>query len=330
MGAQLISSDSPGGVPPGPPWYFRAISGCGAWLACMFLMVFWAMLSSGPAHVSTIGVIHTAAALALAHKANRSPSKSWLSNLGLALWFTGLALILIAVSDSSIPLPHFTMHTVILAGASLLYPEWLGRLLTMVLTGVMATANLCHSDSALPPDLYLVILPVVTGACWLAQRRLWLTSGGNSGQARAGFCSAVGYASVVTLWLILAASYWKWSHLPLSNAGRLSLMVMVLWLTARVVYRLRLPSAQGAWALGGTLIVALISHQVPGVLAGLGVLLLGFEARSRGLMVLAGFFWAVFIPTYFYSLEVALTPKSFILLATGAILLGLRWSLFRR
>ena len=217
-----------------------------------------------------------------------------------------------------------------MAGAALLYPEWLGRLLTMILAGIAATAGLCHYDSPWPPDLYLVLLPLVAGVSWLSQRKLWLHSPANSGHRRAAFYSALGYAAVVTLWLVLGAAYWKWSNLSLSSAGQFSMVAMVLWLVARVVYRLKLSSAQGAWALGGTLVVALLTHQVPGVLAGLGILLLAFETRSQGLMALAAINWAVFIPTYFYALDVALTPKSIILLLTGGVLLALRRSLVQR
>lgn len=327
--ADMLAAEAPPSFPLEPPWYFRAISGCGAWLACLFLLGFWAMFSNGPTLAITFGAIHAALALALASKGSGSPSTSWLSNLALALWLTGLSLILVGVSDSSWNLPYFTTHILLLAVAAVLYPEWLGRLLTMVFTGSTATLSLCVGDSPWPPDVYLVILPVIAGASWLSQRNLWLLSPGNSGRVRAGFVSALGYSAVVTLWLVLGASYWGWTHLAISQGGQFILAAMVLWLVARVVYRLRLPSLRAAWALGATLLVAILTHQVPGILAGLGVLLLGFETRSRGLRVLAALYWALFLPTYFYWLDLALTAKSLLLLLTGGVLLALRKSLSR-
>lgn len=300
-----------------PVWYLRAISGCGAWLACLFLLIFWALVTEGKGTAGLLGLAHCALAAALAYRQQGSRSVSALSNLALAFWFTGLPLVIVGLLDYRGHVEESAISAAVLGLASLCYPEWLGRLMTMLASGFFAVTCLCYPESPFPPDLFLVFLPLLGGAAWLAQGWFWARGWGS-------WVSAFGYASLVTLWMVLAAGYWDWARAEITLAGRLSLIAMVLWLVSRILYRLRPPPLVGAWALGGTLLVALLTHQFPGILAGLGILLLGFEVNSPGLIAIAVLFWAQFLPAYFYDLTLSLTAKSLLMSLTGVVLLLLR------
>ena len=68
---------------------------------------------------------------------------------------------------------------------------------------------------------------------------------------------------------------------------------------------------------------------MPGILAALLVLTLGFWRNSRDLMALAAIFLVFYIWAYYYSLEWTLLAKSLVLLGSGIILLALRYFVVR-
>lgn len=306
---------------PQPAWYLRAISGCGAWLACLFLLGFW-MFSRNESLWLGVGLAHCAVGCALAARQQGSRATSALANLALALWLTGLPLCILAFIQQLNDVGQSGSTALLLGLASMLYPEWSGRLLTLLLSGTFAVSTVCYHHSPLPPDLFTVLLPLLAGFSWLSQGRAWAAGVGN-------WTSAFGYASLATLWLLLGACYWGWAEIPITWVGRLSLMVMVLWLVTRILYRLRPSPLASAWALGGTLLVALLTHPLPGVLVGLGILLLAFEVSSSGLLFIAGLYWVHFLPAYVYDLSLPLTFKAILLGTAGGLLLLLRHRLLQ-
>uniref|UniRef100_UPI0005B53B38 DUF4401 domain-containing protein n=1 Tax=Aeromonas sp. ZOR0002 TaxID=1339228 RepID=UPI0005B53B38 len=84
-----------------------------------------------------------------------------------------------------------------------------------------------------------------------------------------------------------------------------------------VMVRLRLPLRYG-------LPLVVISAIIPGMGAGALVLVLGFYAGSLALMTLAGLLLLGFGSLYYYDLGLTLMTKSWLLLASGALLLGTR------
>ncbi|WP_265449320.1 DUF4401 domain-containing protein, partial [Aeromonas salmonicida] len=84
-----------------------------------------------------------------------------------------------------------------------------------------------------------------------------------------------------------------------------------------VMIRLKLPLLYG-------LPLVLISAFIPGMGAGALVLVLGFHAGSMGLMTLAGLLLLGFGSLYYYDLGLTLMTKSWLLLGSGALLLGAR------
>ena len=70
--------------------------------------------------------------------------------------------------------------------------------------------------------------------------------------------------------------------------------------------------------------LVVISAIIPGMGAGALVLVLGFYAGSLGLMTLAGLLLLGFGSLYYYDLGLTLMTKSWLLLGSGALLLGAR------
>jgi len=79
----------------------------------------------------------------------------------------------------------------------------------------------------------------------------------------------------------------------------------------------------------GCALLLIPSLRMPGILAAIIVLVLGFWRNNRGLMGLASIFLVFYIWAYYYSLEWTLLAKSLVLLTSGVILLALRYFVVR-
>tara|TARA_R110001599_G_scaffold89852_4_gene237573 strand:+ start:113 stop:1189 length:1077 start_codon:yes stop_codon:yes gene_type:complete len=115
---------------------------------------------------------------------------------------------------------------------------------------------------------------------------------------------------------------WPWAEPALTAAA---LIVTAAILLTRSGWR---PSARRTQlAMGAVLMVCVVSFKAPGIVAGLLVVLLGFSNGNRVLVGLGIASLAIYVSGYYYLLEVTLLHKSGVLLATGVVLLGIRWLL---
>jgi len=80
---------------------------------------------------------------------------------------------------------------------------------------------------------------------------------------------------------------------------------------------------------GLLLVITAAAWAAPGLLLALIVIMLGTSSGNR-LFTGAGIaFFAVFIATYFYGIQVSMLTKSITLVATGAAVLTARWLLLK-
>ena len=77
-----------------------------------------------------------------------------------------------------------------------------------------------------------------------------------------------------------------------------------------------------------TLLLGAVSS--PGILASAGLLVLGYHLRDNPLTGLGLTFLPAYIVLFYYNLNMSLDVKSWMLIGSGAILLGLRWYLTHR
>jgi hypothetical protein len=141
-----------------------------------------------------------------------------------------------------------------------------------------------------------------------------------------------GYAlafSLLCLLLPFALPYFLKSyapHWPLSIVLGLSLLGAVAW-AAGGVHRLRTHPAAFGSILVAVLLLALLAN--PSILAALSLLVIGFGLQDRILLWLGALSLPAFIFCHYYRLQMDLQHKSYLLLATGAVLLALRAVLTR-
>jgi hypothetical protein len=172
----------------------------------------------------------------------------------------------------------------------------------------------------------LLLAPAVTWiwldeAVWIAARRsqMW---------------RPVGYALAFALlsWQAPLSAHWIFSSgrgpgmsgvpywlAPLAYAG--SLIVV-----AAVLARRQAPGAWLNWAAAAA-VVSLAAVLAPGLIAALLVLILGYAAGNRILTGMALLAAAWYLGAYYYQMQVTLLEKSGVMLATGVVLLAMRFGL---
>jgi Domain of unknown function (DUF4401) len=157
---------------------------------------------------------------------------------------------------------------------------------------------------------------------------LWL------GKARPSVLQPLAYAAAVmlpaTLLSVQVAQIEDWSGLIEVRLWPSSLILGagLLWAIASIAGRGVVGRSPDLWlAVGGTVLLSLIA--APGILVAVGLLAVGRALGDRILLVLGYVFFPAFLFTYYYSLEIDLASKSWILAGSGLVLLVLHQVLRR-
>ncbi|MBV7438352.1 DUF4401 domain-containing protein [Aeromonas sp. sif2416] len=311
--ASLVEGEAP--LDEQPHWSSRFLLGIVGWLAALFLLFFLFMAFEGVIreanHALAMGAILMAAALGLNRKARRSDL--W-DQFVLALALAADAWLLYGLID------RVDLHSAILwlglcalsLGIAALFEHWLIRLFHSFAAAILLTLGLACLG------LQLLALPLVMGvltACWLLAER-------QPGRHQLYESLTLGLALSLLVLGRLHHPLWDGGASMLDELGhsRLPLWLNPLLCAALllgVMVRLKLPLLYG-------LPLVLISAIIPGMGAGALVLVLGFYAGSLGLMTLAGLLLLGFGSLYYYDLGLTLMTKSWLLLGSGALLLGAR------
>jgi hypothetical protein len=329
------------------PWFVRALVGFGAWIASWmflgFLLLLGILKSEGSAVV--LGLLLHLFALLL----RRGASGDFLNQLALSANLLGQGLFIGGVTVSL----HLTNGAELSVGALLtlgvsaytvvVYPDRTQRFLSALAFGIAwhvlfsPRAGLGHwlgdsESGALPlavlSDLSLVSLAAFAGVVLLARPRTLVVE-------RA--VGPVGYGLLIALLhLLLTAAggriFADHSAVYTGSVCAIGIGVCVigllLWLLREKGIDVSAPPA--LVAIGGTVLIVLMTRHAPGVIAAIAVLLIGFRLSSRLLLGLAILFESLFLSGFYYSLSVTLLQKSLVLLATGLLLIGLRFYVVRR
>ncbi|WP_027184440.1 DUF4401 domain-containing protein [Desulfovibrio inopinatus] len=118
----------------------------------------------------------------------------------------------------------------------------------------------------------------------------------------------------------------------LFGTGHLEWPQQAVW-TSLLVLALALKAwmrpAKISWGIGivTAIVLGVLIH--PSIIAALYLLFLGHERGERVLTALGLISLPVFIVMYYYNLEFSLSEKAYILFASGALLLAVRWAILR-
>ena len=313
--------------PPGTPWFVRVMAGFGAWLGGLFLLGsvlgIFAFAFDSKGGMLVLGVLLIGVAFAIYRAAGKSEA---LQQFGLAFSMAGQFSLGFGLSDmlrwsSGDFVWALCLMQVALAA---LMPSSLHRFLSTLFAAIAAYYALQMSHAVALGAL--VIAPVVA---WI-----WISEPEWTAARRASLWRPVGYALALALlfweaplsarWIfgsgreavLFAVPYW---FAPLAYAGSL---VAVSGMLARQLA----PKAWVNWVIGAAL-VSLAAILAPGLIAALLVLVLGFAAGNRILTGMAILAAAWYLGAFYYQMQITLLEKSGVMLATGVLLLAMRFAL---
>ncbi|MBN2491120.1 MAG: DUF4401 domain-containing protein [Planctomycetes bacterium] len=313
---------------PDQPWYVSALAGAGAWVAGFCLVLFLhevgAIARWEAAQLLPWGIGFLIAATALRRRAR----SVFLVQLALAASVVGHVLVLGGVAeltrrshghvfDSAEPTGALAAAAVLLAAAH--YPlnrDPLHRFLSVLNAAVFVVVWVF--DARLHVPLYLLLLLEAAGVAFL------FTWHRTSADLRSlAYALATAFVLTHVVWisrLELGAPEW-----PARIVSALWLLWILHWSAGgRSLLRHEPLLVAGAAAV----LLAVVAP--PGLLAAIGLLVLGHALGERVLVGLGVVFVPAYLIVYYTELELGLDRKAYLLMASGLILLAARWVLGRR
>ena len=312
---------------PGTPWYVRVMAGFGAWLGGLFLlgslMTFFSVMLRSAGGMLALGLCALGAAVGLYRAARDSEA---LQQLGLACSMAGQFALAFGIEElfhwDSTAIAGFLF--LLQVGLVFVMDSVLHRFLSAWFAAVAGYYFLYRMQAVALGGMLLAV-----GVTWI-----WLSEHIWTAARRATFWRPVGYA------LALALLFW---HAPLSMQwvfgwGREEFALGVPYWLAPLAYALCLAGAAGwlareqapqAWPrwVVAALLIGASGWLAPGLLAAVLVLVLGAATGHRILTGLAVLAAAWYLGAYYYQMQLSLLEKSWVLIGSGVVLVGLRFAL---
>jgi len=327
--AGLVEGELPAEAEAESPWYVRTMLGIAGWIGAMFLLGFvgtgFSLIMKSAGAATVVGaLVCTGATVVYRVK----PKGDFINQFAFAVSLAGQALIgfgLSQIMSSQISAIAMALGLVELA-LFLLVPNFLHRVWT-VMAGVSAFALALNVWG-----FYFYTQAIVFAAfawVWLNEFRF---------PERSAQMRALGYGLVLLVISDLAAgssarllsTNWPFYDRSSPIGGVYALWIgsalvgaIAIWAVWRLLVRqgVALSSGPGRAALGGAVLVGLISLKAPGIGVTVIILLLGYANGNRVLTGLGILSLLAYWSYYYYSLQITLLEKSALLVCAGAALI---------
>lgn len=324
--AQLEAARAAAGAVRAPtPWFVRLLVGVGAWVSAGVLVLLLALgeLFHGATSMAVIGALSYGLGLLL----RRAVTSDYLVQLSLAAGLGGATMLLWGVKDATDGLGTTLAVTFLLCAVTVaLFPDWLMRFIGTA--GACVTLVLSFQELELGPDGAVAAVAVAAGLAWHHEARWFELPWARPLQR------PVAWGLVVSLLAFQLSTVTTdlGAELRVGPAATLSVALALGVLVVAVAREQRAPLASEPVlvALAAVALLAAVLLRSPGVLAALYVSALAFHRRSPVMLGLATVFLVGFLASFYFRLELTLLERSLLLLASGAVLLGLREYLRRR
>ncbi|AKQ64326.1 putative membrane protein [Myxococcus hansupus] len=314
------------------PWFVRAFSGLGAWMAAVFVVSFFACtgILENKAVMGVLGLFLCGGATFL----RREVHGVFVEQLALALCLAGAWMMVASIgidaeSEVTTAFAGLTISAVLLA----IYPDAVLRFLST--GGIIASASVLAYKAAggYGVDLLLLGSAVLMHVLIVEQVRLRQLSRGDwVGPVAFSLAFIVPAALLVRGTRGLSDAGFEISSGMPNSVLTLGLTALTLYTVWRVLQELRITptGVAGAAVFAALALLAVLTPHTPAVIAAVGMLVLGFHRRSSVLLGLAVTFLLAAGSYYYYDLGLTLLAKSLALMGGGLVFLGLRSFLLRR
>lgn len=310
------------------PWYVRVLLGFSGWLAALFILLFIGAALQFVFRSNTAAFISGVALIGGAYAMLRKQNGDFIEQLALATSLAGQGLVVYVIFQKSgwggaNSWFLIAVLQVLLAG---LMPNFIHR----VFSAFFAAYSLQYALSYIgAPYLFSGLLMIPVAFIWLNELEY---------PKILQPMRAIGYGLVIGLINIkgsaLFARHW-WMHYRgkpawvqpwVDEALAGAVILFVVW---QLLKRYKVPptSRTAIAAFAAAIIAFAASFEANGISVGVLILLLGFAGGNRILLGLGIASLLFFASSYYYMTDTTLLAKSYTMAITGAVLLGLRWSM---
>lgn len=312
------------------PWYVRVLQGFTGQFAAIFLLLFVFSVFKDFVKQEEVAFVLGLLLIGAAYTVFRQLSSAFAGQFGLMLSFTGHALCLFAVHRSLDNSSTWLMIAIIEAVLVWLIPHFLHRFFSCyAAVSALVIASIKLPILWLMPSLTMIAVILL----WLHEAK-WLTQSARFRPITYAFTFvaiqmhstfSLGYAAVFQAAEGRGLSAQTWL-IPVNEVLLGAMLVLtIVKLLAR--YQIAVVSKQGLAAIIAGAMLALMSLKATGLAIAWILILLGFSAGNRVLLGLGFFaFWS-YLGRYYYFLDISLLDKSYVLMATGILMLLMRQAL---
>ena len=314
------------------PWYIRTMVGFGAWLASLLLIGFVAGFSLA----MDVGYAFIGLALIVgAILVRRRFDSDFLIQCALATSLAGQALFAFGFAES-LGLDEFEIFLdfvlVVSSVLFFLFPDRIHRVIMVLLASSSLTMlfYVWEVNSLVP-----LLGPAFTGALIFLHRQIpILVASRYAALVRplmnGLMLSAFGVLLISTVYVLpeLGADFQFYPRPWLSTILLGGLFLYVGTQIGKMVMDTANMTAPPVF-YGIMVVIIACSWAAPGLLLGLIVVMLGAASGSKTFIGAGIGFFAIFLTTYFYGIEVSMLTKSITLIATGFSILVSRWAVLK-
>lgn len=315
------------------PWYIRTMVGFGAWLASLLLIGFVAGFTIAfEGGYAIVGLAFILGAIFV----RRKNDNDFLVQASLAVSLAGQALLAWGIVDAlgNDNFEVFLMLAVVLSTVMfVVFPDRIHRVLMVLFVAASATALMYFWElNAVVP----VLGPMLTAAVILLHdRQSVLIANGYGRYVRplmnGLMLSAFGILLLSTVYILPELGNIDPKIYPRPWISTVLFGGMLLYVGAQIGAN-HTDSISGASRQAIALLMVIVigcSWFAPGLVLALIIVMLGAASGHNSFIAAGIAFFAVFLATYFYGIEVTLRTKSMTLVATGATILLARWLILK-
>lgn len=306
------------------PLYIRILSGIGAWVAAIFLILFLGISNILQGGVGAIlcGILFLAGGIGIA----KATKGTFVNQLSLALIFSGNLLVLFGAGEvfrfRNLSLFVIT-HAIVCVIVFPLFSNSIYRFVAPAALAGLLTAWIIDQRIFVLMHFLIAAETLFAGTLLLLKkRRAWVEP--------LVYSAALMLPTTLLLMNLAHASLWRFVDL-FGRGFKEPLWPSSLLLTLGLIY-LYFHLAGGRKLFHNSLLILAVVSTIllgilttPGILVAIGLLIVGYAFDDRILTGLSYVFLLCFLVVFYYTLNIDLANKSWVIGASGIVLLMVRW-----
>lgn len=308
------------------PWFVKVITIIGAWFGSLLFLGFLVITQIVHSEESMIisGVIFIITGIIFSHT---NKENHLLDSVSLSLSILGQILLGIGIGIKASGFkPVCYAGIIVQSSIYLLAQSYTQKFISVILTPACLLGIIWNSPFFEATHFLIGALSIASVLVWTNEIPIQIRL-----KKHPYFYVPTAYGLVLGLLLILVLSinnrFFEVNIFHWYIASLISFLSLTFLLHKSLCQNLGLGRNVFLLTVGVIAIVLSPTAQTPGIISSLMVIVLGFERGNRALFTLGILSLAIYVTSFYYSLQQTLLIKSIILMSTGALFLGIHLAL---